>query len=211
MVGFYQNLNVQFSTSHRFFRLKDLQDASIDNVFFWINPVEKCTQSFPRCYVNREKVKSWCLLVTAPSIIKQALHWSFRLSHSRKWTKSSEVAFIHGTPYTPSRYSHFTNLLHGDCAVTNLCEKSDCRIVNLVNLGTLPANSDRYSVKRRNHSAIESPASRVLSATNCNFGLVSFYGPVSEKRSLLCWPINISCKFLDSTPVLLQWRIINWF
>jgi hypothetical protein len=25
---------------------KNLPDAGIDDVFFWINPVEKCTQSF---------------------------------------------------------------------------------------------------------------------------------------------------------------------
>jgi hypothetical protein len=49
----------------------------IGNVFFWINPVEKCTRSFPPCYVNREKVSSWRLLVSplaAPSIIKQVPH-----------------------------------------------------------------------------------------------------------------------------------------
>jgi hypothetical protein len=28
--------------------MKSLYDAGIDNVFFWINPVEKCTQSFPQ-------------------------------------------------------------------------------------------------------------------------------------------------------------------
>jgi hypothetical protein len=32
--------------------MKNLQDAGIDNVFFSINPVEKCTQSFLRCYVS---------------------------------------------------------------------------------------------------------------------------------------------------------------
>jgi hypothetical protein len=31
--------------------MKNLQDAGIDNVFFWLNPVEKCTTLFPRCYV----------------------------------------------------------------------------------------------------------------------------------------------------------------
>jgi hypothetical protein len=55
--------------------MKILQDAGIDNVLFWINPVEKkSTRSFPRCYVNRGKVTSRRLLVTplaAPSIIKQ--------------------------------------------------------------------------------------------------------------------------------------------
>jgi hypothetical protein len=45
-----------------------------------LNPVEKCTRSFPRCYIyfNRGKVTSRRLLVTplaAPSIIKQVLHW----------------------------------------------------------------------------------------------------------------------------------------
>jgi hypothetical protein len=52
-----------------------LQDAGIDNVFFWINPREKCTQTFTQCYV-KGKVTSWSLLVTplaAPSIIKQVL------------------------------------------------------------------------------------------------------------------------------------------
>jgi hypothetical protein len=36
--------------------------------------IEKCTRSFPRCYVNRGKVTSWRILVTpfaAPSIFKQ--------------------------------------------------------------------------------------------------------------------------------------------
>jgi hypothetical protein len=46
LVGFYQNLyhhasNAKFSTSHRFLRVKNLQDAGIDNVFFWINPCRK--------------------------------------------------------------------------------------------------------------------------------------------------------------------------
>jgi hypothetical protein len=54
--------------------MKNLQDAGIDNVFFWINPVEKCTRSFPRCYVNRGKVTSAFGLLTAPSIAKQVSH-----------------------------------------------------------------------------------------------------------------------------------------
>jgi hypothetical protein len=39
-------------------RMKNLPDAGIDNVFFWINPVGKCIRYFPRCYVNRGKVTS---------------------------------------------------------------------------------------------------------------------------------------------------------
>jgi hypothetical protein len=46
--------------------------------FLGINPVEKCTQSFPRCYVNRRgQVTSWRILVTslaAPSVIKDVGH-----------------------------------------------------------------------------------------------------------------------------------------
>jgi hypothetical protein len=38
--------------------MKNLLDAGIDHVFFWINPVEKFTQSFPRGYVNKGKVMS---------------------------------------------------------------------------------------------------------------------------------------------------------
>jgi hypothetical protein len=82
LVGFYQNLyhhasNAKFSIFHRLFRMKNLQDACKDNVFCWINPVEKCTRSFPRCYVNRGKVTSLIILViplTAPSIIEQVTH-----------------------------------------------------------------------------------------------------------------------------------------
>jgi hypothetical protein len=37
--------------------MKNLQDAAIDNVFFWINPVEKY---FLRCYINRGKVSFGC-------------------------------------------------------------------------------------------------------------------------------------------------------
>jgi hypothetical protein len=37
------------------FSMKVLQDPHIDNVFFCQNPVENCTQIFPRCEVNREK------------------------------------------------------------------------------------------------------------------------------------------------------------
>jgi hypothetical protein len=40
------------------FRMKNLLDVSIDNDCFWINPVEKCTRSFPRRYVNRGKMTS---------------------------------------------------------------------------------------------------------------------------------------------------------
>jgi hypothetical protein len=40
------------------FRMKYLQDAGMDNVFFWKNPLEKYTRSFPLCYVNRGKVTS---------------------------------------------------------------------------------------------------------------------------------------------------------
>jgi hypothetical protein len=36
--------------------MKKLLDAGIDNVFLWINPVEKCIRYFPRCYVNRVRV-----------------------------------------------------------------------------------------------------------------------------------------------------------
>jgi hypothetical protein len=49
----------------------------VDNVFFWINPVEKCTLYFPQCYINRGKVTSWRLLgdaFVAPSM-KQVPHW----------------------------------------------------------------------------------------------------------------------------------------
>jgi hypothetical protein len=59
------------------FRMKNLQDAGMDDVFFWINPVEKYTRSFLRCYVNRGNVTSWRILVTplaAPSIMKQVPH-----------------------------------------------------------------------------------------------------------------------------------------
>jgi hypothetical protein len=47
-------------------------DTGIENVFFWINPVEKCTPSFPRCDVNRGKV-TLVVLLAAPSIIKQVI------------------------------------------------------------------------------------------------------------------------------------------
>jgi hypothetical protein len=54
----------KFSISPQFFKWNIiLQDAGIDNVnvFIWINPVDKCTRSFPRCYVNRGKA-SWRIL-----------------------------------------------------------------------------------------------------------------------------------------------------
>jgi hypothetical protein len=37
------------------FSMKIPQDAHIDNIFFCQNPVENCTQIFPRCDVNRVK------------------------------------------------------------------------------------------------------------------------------------------------------------
>jgi hypothetical protein len=55
-----------------FFVMKNLQDAGIDNVFFWINPVEKT---------------SWRLLVAplaAPSIIKQVSQ--YKSTFQLKWT-----------------------------------------------------------------------------------------------------------------------------
>jgi hypothetical protein len=65
VVGFNQNLYHQASCIKRkvldissVFHMKNLQDAGIDNVFFWINSVEKCTQSFPWCYIIRGKVMS---------------------------------------------------------------------------------------------------------------------------------------------------------
>jgi dTDP-glucose pyrophosphorylase len=36
-------INAKLSISHPFFCMKNLQYAGIDNVFFWINHVEKCT------------------------------------------------------------------------------------------------------------------------------------------------------------------------
>jgi hypothetical protein len=44
------------------FRMRTLQDADIDNVLFWINTVDKCTRSFPRCYVNRGK-SGICIII----------------------------------------------------------------------------------------------------------------------------------------------------
>jgi hypothetical protein len=43
-----------------------LIDFFIDNVFFWINPVEKCTRTFLRCYVNKVKVTSFGHSVPIP-------------------------------------------------------------------------------------------------------------------------------------------------
>jgi hypothetical protein len=41
----------------QFFAMKNLQDAGIDHVFLWINPVEKWTRSVPRCYHVRQQKK----------------------------------------------------------------------------------------------------------------------------------------------------------
>jgi hypothetical protein len=49
-----------------------LQDAGIDNVFFLINLVEKCTRSFPRCYTCTSREEKW----------RHVVFWSLR-SHRR--------------------------------------------------------------------------------------------------------------------------------
>jgi hypothetical protein len=57
--------------------MKNLQDAGIDNVFFWIKSCRKMYAIFSAVLVNKGKVTSWRLLVTpiaAPSIIKQVSH-----------------------------------------------------------------------------------------------------------------------------------------
>jgi hypothetical protein len=41
---------------------------------FWKNPVEKCTQSFPRCNVNRGKVTPFGLTACS-AVYYQVPHW----------------------------------------------------------------------------------------------------------------------------------------
>jgi hypothetical protein len=96
MASSYRNLyhhasNAKLSISHRFFRMKNMQDTGLDNVFFGINPVEKCTRSFPRCYSRRRNVTSWRILGTtlaAPSIIKQVIHYGI---HQRLYPRLGAV------------------------------------------------------------------------------------------------------------------------
>jgi hypothetical protein len=60
--------------------------------YFWKNPLQKCTRSFPRCNVNRGKVTSWRILVSppaAPSIITQVPHSFLREVSARVWERIS--------------------------------------------------------------------------------------------------------------------------
>jgi hypothetical protein len=50
--------------------MKNLHDAGIDNVFFWINPVEKCTSSAVLRQQRKIDVMTFFGLA-APSIMKQ--------------------------------------------------------------------------------------------------------------------------------------------
>jgi hypothetical protein len=67
----------------------------VDNVFFWINPVEKCTRSFPRCYVNRGKVTSWRLSVTP--------------LERRLFSNKSPIVFAREKPFCPKDRMNFIN------------------------------------------------------------------------------------------------------
>jgi hypothetical protein len=67
-----------------------LQDAGIDNVFFWINPVEKCTQSFPRSTSTEDK---W----------RHDVYWSLR-SQRRLLSSNCCVKYWQSLTRTGLRY-----------------------------------------------------------------------------------------------------------
>jgi hypothetical protein len=58
----------------------------MNNVFFWINPVEKSTRYFPQCYVDIGKVTSWHLLVTPLALLESRLPmFSIRVPGRMLW------------------------------------------------------------------------------------------------------------------------------
>jgi hypothetical protein len=64
------------------FRMKNLQDAGIDNVLFWINPIENVHDNF-RATSTEEKWRHdvfWSLRsqrrLPGPPLIKQVPHWN---------------------------------------------------------------------------------------------------------------------------------------
>jgi hypothetical protein len=80
----------QNSRYHRSFLWKICRTPVRDNV--WINPVEKCTRYFRRCYVNRGKVtpcRRMVIPLASSSIIKQRQLMSRSKNHEWR-TKSQE-------------------------------------------------------------------------------------------------------------------------